>query len=63
MDFQKVVSPVFKFIWRKYLMDDKLIKVIGWRSCIMDSKEGQRYKSMFLVGKTGRSRICWPIIH
>ena len=50
MNFQFLLKPIFALLWRKRFRDGeyKLIKVTGWRSCIMDSKGGQRTRATFL---------------
>jgi len=48
MKFQFLLKPIFSFVWRKRLRDYKLIKVMGWRSCIMESRSGQRIRGIFL---------------
>lgn len=51
MNFQPILKPIFAFIWRnRYeLRRCKLVKVTGWRSCIIDdSKNGDRIRATFL---------------
>jgi hypothetical protein len=51
MNFQPILKPIFRFIWRnRYEMQRcKLVKVTGWRSCIIDdSKNGDRIRATFL---------------
>ena len=48
MNLQHILKPIFSFVWRKRLVDYKLIKVTGWRSCLMDSKYGQRVRATFI---------------
>lgn len=50
MNFQSFLKPIFSLIWHKRLQDYKLIKITGWRSCIMDSKSGQRIRGTFIFG-------------
>lgn len=51
MNFQSMLKSIFSFVWRKRLIDYKLVKVIGWRSCIIESKIGDRIRATFLFGK------------
>lgn len=50
INIQSILKPIFSFIWRKRfdMQEYKLIKVKGWRSCIMESKGGQRINGTFL---------------
>jgi hypothetical protein len=50
MSFQKILIPIFAWFWRQRLQDYKLIKVMGWRSCLFDTKYGQRIRCTFLFG-------------
>lgn len=50
MSLQFILKPIFSFVWKKRLRDYKLVKVKGFRSCLMDSKYGQRIRATFLFG-------------
>lgn len=51
MNFQSIIKPIFCLIWRKRLYNYKLIKVTGWRSCIIDGGGGKRIRAEFLFEK------------
>ena len=36
-------------MWQKRLENQKLIKVTGWRSCIMDNQCSQRMRVTFMI--------------
>ena len=48
---QFIIKPIFQIVWRKYLKGYKLIKVTGWKSCLMDSRCGQRIRATFVLDK------------
>lgn len=53
--WQKILIPLFSFIWRKRLFywgrKVKVVSVKGWRSCIIDTTSGdrQRWNFMFKI--------------
>jgi len=51
MNLQSIIKPVFSFLWRNRLeiQKYKLIKVTGWRSCIIDTNCGQRMRVTFMT--------------
>jgi hypothetical protein len=44
-----MIKKIFSFIWRKHLHEQKLIKILGWRSALIDDKYGQRRRATFLI--------------
>jgi len=46
---RKMIYKIFSLLWRKRLGDDKLIKVTGWRSALIETKYGNRYRITFCI--------------
>ena len=43
-----MLIKIFTFIWKKWLENDKVIKITGWRSCLADKPSGQRVRYTFM---------------
>jgi len=41
------MSKLFRLVWRKRLEGYRLVKITGWRSCIVDSDDGSRVRVSF----------------
>jgi hypothetical protein len=52
VDVKTLVHFLFRLVWRRRLNGLKLVKVIGWRSCLVDTAYGQRQRTTFVFGKS-----------
>ena len=43
------MKTLFGLIWRKRLEGYSLVQVTGWRSCIVDSDGGSRFRVSFCL--------------
>jgi hypothetical protein len=44
-----IVHKIFLILWKKRLGEDKLVKVTGWRSALIDRKSGGRFRTTFCL--------------
>jgi len=58
MNIQFMLKLIFSLIWYKRLRGYKLIKVTGWRSCLMEAKSGQRIRGTFVFTENKDLNKC-----
>ncbi len=44
-----MLISLFSFVWRKWIGQNKVVHITGWRSCLYDEPLGQRVRATFLV--------------
>jgi hypothetical protein len=43
-----LMHVLFRIVWRRRLAGLRLVRVTGWRSCLVDTEWGQRQRTTFL---------------
>ena len=46
---EQVIRKLFTIIWKNYLAGDKVIRVTGWRSTLIESRGGARSRVTFCL--------------
>jgi len=43
------LRAMFRLVWWRWMRDCKVIRVTGWRSCLFDTRSGQRMRGTMCI--------------